>query len=374
MGERNNAKVQLKEEVEIDLMVYARKLWAARKVLLKAAGIGAVLGLIIAFSMPNQYTVSVNLAPEFTRNSNNRVASMVSMFGLGGMSMGNDADALGVMLYPDVVSSTPFLLDLFDTRVTTSDGKIDTTFVAYLGEQKAPWWGMLLSMPGKIIGGVKSLFVKKEDAGDNSLDPFHLTPEQEGKLKAMRAAITAKVDKKTGFTTVAVTLQDPLVTATVADKVIKNLQGYITAYRVSKSQQDCEYLEQLYKERQQEYYAAQQQYAAYMDANKNVNLQRARIEGERLQYDMDLAFDVYKQVAGQLQMARAKVQEAKPVFAVVEPATVPLRPSGTSNKVMLIGFAFLALVGTSAWILFGKDFVESFKHELKEQKEEAVEG
>ena len=75
------------------------------------------------------------------------------------------------------------------------------------------------------------------------------------------------------------------------------LQEYITAYRVSKAQQDCAYLEQLYKERQQEYYVAQQNYANYMDANKGVVLQSALTERERLQNDMNLAYQVYSQVA-----------------------------------------------------------------------------
>lgn len=47
---------------------------------------------------------------------------------------------------------------------------------------------------------------------------------------------------------------------------------------------------------------------------------------------MNLAYQVYSQVAQQLQVARAKIQEEKPVFAVVEPATTPLEPSGTSRK------------------------------------------
>lgn len=69
-----------------------------------------------------------------------------------------------------------------------------------------------------------------------------------------------------------------------------------------------------------------------MDSHDDIILQSARAEQERLQNDMSLAYQVYSQVAGQLQVARAKVQEEKPVFAVVEPAVVPLKPSGTSKK------------------------------------------
>jgi Fic family protein len=128
-------------------------------------------------------------------------------------------------------------------------------------------------------------------------------------------------------------------------------------------------VESIIHDRQQEYYVAQQNYANYMDANKGVVLQSALTERERLQNDMNLAYQVYSQVATQLQVARAKVQEAKPVFAVVEPASVPLLPSGTSKKVILVGFIFLAVAGASAWILFGREFFENLKAGLNAPQE-----
>ena len=247
-------------------------------------------------------------------------------------------------------------------HVKTLHGDVDTTLVSYFEHKKAPWWGVIVELPGKLRNLFSSSSNDKEEM--MALDPFQLTREQMSIVTGLREAMTAEVDKKSGITTVGVVLQDPLVTAIVADSVVAKLQKYITSYRVSKAQQDCNYLEQLYKERQQEYYVAQQNYANYMDANKNVILQTVLTEGERLQNEMSLAYQVYSQVANQLQVARAKVQEAKPVFAVVEPASVPLHPSGTSKKMILIGFVFLAVIGASAWILFGRDLLVGLKKEL----------
>ena len=347
---------------EIDLMVYVKKLWLARKQLIKVAGVSAILGLIIAFSLPPMYKVEVTLAPESGKNSGNELSGMASMLGLSGMNGGMDADALTVSLFPDIVESTPFILELFDVHVKTLHGDVDTTLVSYFEHKKAPWWGVIVELPGKLRNLFSSSSNDKEEM--MALDPFQLTREQMSIVTGLREAITAEVDKKSGITTVGVVLQDPLVTAIVADSVVAKLQKYITSYRVSKAQQDCNYLEQLYKERQQEYYVAQQNYANYMDANKNVILQTVLTEGERLQNEMSLAYQVYSQVANQLQVARAKVQEAKPVFAVVEPASVPLHPSGTSKKMILIGFVFLAVIGASAWILFGRDLLVGLKKEL----------
>ena len=74
-----------------------------------------------------------------------------------------------------------------------------------------------------------------------------------------------------------------------------------------------------------------------------------------------LAYQVYSQVANQLQVARAKVQEEKPVFAVLEPAIVPLSPSGTSKKVYALAFIFLCVVGAISWELLVKDFWTKLK-------------
>ena len=113
------------------------------------------------------------------------------------------------------------------------------------------------------------------------------------------------------------------------------------------------------------YRALKEEYARFVDANKNIVLQSVKAESDRLQKAASTAYQVYNQMDTQLQLARAKVQEAKPVFAVVEPATVPLRASSPKKIIILFVFAFLAFCAESAWILFGKEFWETFRGELK---------
>ena len=348
------------DEFEIDWMDLLRRIIAIRKTLYKAAGIGLVLGILIALSTPKQYTVTVTLAPEMSGNSKSGgLASLASSF-LGGGNLGNSPDALNAALSSEIVASTPFLLELFDTRVQTLDGELDTTLVAYLDEQQGSLLGTVLAAPGMAIGFVKGLFAEETDTVA-TLNPFQLTKKESQKVEALRKNILAEIDKKTGITTLSVTLQDSKVTAMVADSVVAKLQQYIINYRIAKAKEDCAYLEQLYKERQQEYYKAQQRYAQYVDANKSLVLQSVRTEQERLQNDMNLAYQVYSQVAQQLQVARAKIQEEKPVFAVVEPATIPLQSSGTSRKIIVLGFVFVTVCLTIGWKLIGQFYWNKLK-------------
>ena len=56
--------IHTNEELEIDLMDLLRKVVSIRKKIYKAAGIGLIIGVIVAISIPKQYTVEVTLSPE----------------------------------------------------------------------------------------------------------------------------------------------------------------------------------------------------------------------------------------------------------------------------------------------------------------------
>ena len=352
------------EELEIDLMDLLRKVIGIRKKIYKAAGIGLIIGIIVAISIPKQYTVEVTLSPEMGSNKGGGLSGLAASFLGSGVSMGDGTDALNASLSADIVSSTPFLLELSNMKVPVS-GSEEISLSSYLDEESSPWWSYVIGFPGMVIGGVKSLFIEDEDesifSDKASQGTIELSKKESQKIESLKKKIVASVDKKTSMTSVTATFQDSKVAAVVADSVVKKLQEYIIDYRTSKSKEDCLYLEKLFKERQQEYYEAQRKYADYMDSHDNIILQSVRTEQERLQNDMSLAYQVYSQVAGQLQVARAKVQEEKPVFAVVEPAVVPLYPSGTSRKVYVLVFVFLSVCIVISWNLFGKDLLSKFK-------------
>ena len=351
------------DELEIDLMELLRKVVGIRKKIYKAAGIGLIIGVIVAISIPKQYTVEVTLSPEMGNDKAGGLSGLAASFLGSGVTMGDGTDALNASLSADIVSSTPFLLELSAMEIPVTKNEV-MTLNTYLDEETSPWWSYVIGFPGMVIGGVKSLFTEEDEIASfdkTSQGAIELSKQDSRKIANLKKVITASVDKKTSMTSVTATFQDPKIAAVVADSVVKKLQEYIIDYRTFKAKEDCIYLEKLFKERQQEYYAAQKKYADYLDSHDNLILQSVRAEQERLQNDMSLAYQVYSQVASQLQVARAKVQEEKPVFAVVEPAVVPLEPSGTSKKIYVLAFVFLAVCIVIFWNLFGKDFLNKFK-------------
>lgn len=374
MQEDKDFRDDAADEKEIDLLELASKLWEQRKKLIIWSVCGAVIGLIVAFSIPKEYTTNVKLAPETTDNkaAAGGLGALASMAGLGSSSSG--ADAVYPQLYPDVVSSVPFVTSLFDVEVPlkedAGDKQVKMTVKQYMNEEiKAPWWSAVTGAPFKLLALLRSS--DNEDSDDRPINNFQLTNKEALLVEAINKRVSASVDQKTSVVTISVLMQDPMVSAVLADTVVARLQEYVTAYRTNKARQDLEYAETLNEEAKAEYYKAQQKYAEYLDRNQGLAFQSAKITSDRLENESSLAFSLYNQTAQQVQKAKAKVQETTPVYAIITPATVPVKPTSPRKPLILVGFTFLAFVACAAWILFGAPLIQQQKEKNALKKAES---
>ena len=356
------------DEPEIDIMELISKLWKRRSMIIKWCIVGAIIGLVAGFSIPKTYTAGVTLVPEVQQRTSSGVSSIASMMGV---NLNNSVDAIDAEMYPDVVHSTGFIVNLFDLPVTfeRKDSVITAPLVEYMKEyQRAPWWSAVIKFPFKVLGWCIDLVTpdeeEEESAGDGTLNPQNLPKKERGVVKYFAENIMVNVDKKSLKTQMSLEMQDPLVVATVMEAVTENLKNYMTDYRTSKSRQDVQNLEVICAQRKADYYKAQQDYAKYIDANKNVILQSANAERERLQQEMNLAYQVYSQVATNLEGARIQAEQAKPVFVIVEDVKVPIQRSAPSKAKLLVIFTFLAGCCAAGWVLFGDEYWKKLKENL----------
>lgn len=357
-----------KGDDKIDLMELGLKVWSRRKFIFKACGIAIILGLLVAYSIPKEYTASMTMTPESgNKSSNNNMGALASMVGISTIGASNE-DGLSPGIYPDIVSSTPFLLDLFSAKIKTQDGTKDITLYDYMDKhQKMPWWNKVISAPSKAVRSVVSLFGEKENTTNKDMkpDPFNLTYKQSQIANAIENRITVSSNSKNGILTLTVTMQDPLVSAILTDTLMNNLQSYITEYRTNKANRDLIYMEKLHKEAQETYYSAQQKYANFADSNLDIVLTGYRTRLDRLQNETTLAYALYNQISQQLQLAKAKVQEVTPAYTVIQPASVPLYPVKPNKPIILLGFLFFAFFGSVCWILMESYILRQLKNKPK---------
>lgn len=364
------------EEKEIDLLELAYKLWDQRKTILIWCMWGVLAGLIIAFSIPREYSTSVKLAPEVKAGKTPLSGGLGALASMAGISAAGNTgtDAVYPQLYPDIVSSVPFIMSLMDVPVKDKEDETHTVKEYLLEKTHGPWWSVIMGAPGKLIGFIRG--AGKDEVEFDSINGgnrnFRLSEEDDKLVRALSERVTASVDQKTSVITIDTKMQDPVVSAILADTVVSRLREYVTDYRTNKARQDLEYAQKLNDEAQQEYYKAQQRLADYIDRNQNQATQSARINRERLENESSLAFNLYNETSLQVQNAKSRVQETTPVYTEITPATVPLRPTSPRKGLILAGCAFLAVVACCAWILFGTPLVEEYKTKAQELKAQAA--
>ena len=341
-----------KTELDIDIIAVIQFLWSKRKLFLKSSGIAVIIGLVIAFSIPKEYTTTVKLMPE-TNNTASKMGNLGGLAAMAGIDInsGNSQDAISPEVYPDIVHSTPFLLELFPQEVTNKKKTLKMSLFNYLkGHQKEAWGNLIIQAPLKGISYLVEM-LGDEDHQPDKIDPFFLTKEQKDIIKKLQERISIFVDKKTQVVTVSVRMQDPVISARVTDNVVEKLKKYITNYRTQKAKKDLEFTEKVLKEAQDAYYKAQQTYAAFEDGNKNIVSASYRTELERLKNEMTLTFNVYNTLAQKQEQDKLRVQEQTPVYTIIEPASVPLKASTPKKVLILIGCIFLDLIAISGYVL-----------------------
>lgn len=367
------------EEDEIDIMQYVTKLLHNWKFVVKAGCVGMIVGLIFALSVVKTYTSTATLAPEVTSKSSG--GGLSSLASLAGVNLGSlsSSDALNPDLYPQIVNSNPFRVELLDTEITYIDkkGEQKMPLYVYLDQyRKKAWYTTLLSAPMDVMGWVMAK-IKGIDTEDDAeyyqgcINPEKLTITQYNKVKYLSEHTSITVDKKTSVITIAANMGQPQIAKQVCDKIIENLENYVFEYRTEKSRMDVEYYQKLTQESREAYYAAQQKYARYVDSNQGVIRNSFMIESERLRNESELAFQLYNSTSQQLQLAEAKIQLETPVCITINPSTVPIKGSPSRAKTLIV-WVFLFAFAACAWAMFG-DVVMSYVAKMRDPEEEIVE-
>lgn len=345
-----------KKSKEIDIIGIISNIIKERKVLYKFVIAFALIGVIVALSIPKTYTAQVVLAPEISTGGlgmSESLGDLASSFGfdLGGKS---SMDAIYPEIYPEIFASTEFIINLKDVKVRLKEDNKEKTYYDHIKQDsKMPFWDYPMAWLANML--------KKKESGttaNTASDPFKLSKDIDGLCNYIRGAISCQVDKKTSIITINVTDQDPLVAAILADTLQNRLQEYITNYRTKKARIDYEYYNKLYNESKAEYIKAQKEYASFADANQSPILEYYKVKQDELENEMQLKYNVYTQISAQLQNAKAKIQERTPAFTILENAIMPYKASSTPRSLIVIFFIFLGCVADVLWIYYIRDFLK----------------
>lgn len=345
-----------------DMMALIKVLWAKRKYYFISLPVAAIAGLLLVLCVPKYYAVQVVLAPELSSSTTSvaGLGGLMKNLGVGRLPSGGDADAILPNLYPDLMNSQAFLVSLFDIPVESLDGSIKTTYYDYLNRyQQVPWWTQCINsvisaiaMPDEDeIKTMKANYSRIKKKGAKKVNPFALTKRQNIIAQKVASNIICDVDNKTYVISIAVKAQDPYICATLADSTCQRLQNFITEYRTKKAQVEYDHMLEQYENAKEEYEEAKAKVAAYNDANWDLVEEEFVVEKQALQNEMSLRFSALSTINTQLLAARSKLDEARPVFTILDGAAVPIKHTGPKKKTYMLAMMFLVGMIQTLWIL-----------------------
>lgn len=353
------------QDDEIDLMALLQTIWNGRKTILKFLIVFSVLGLFIALFSPKEYTASTIMVPvssEKTKVGSN-LGGLAAMAGIDLKS--GDFQGVPPTLYPKVIQSIPFKKELIETPLNISDVKGKISYREYFQDIYNP--GVLvwlkkytIGLPGVII---KSIRGNKESKPDKGADLLFISAKEKELYDRLEDQMQLEVNDKDGYVKLSTSMPEAIAAAQLAQKAQLLLQDRIIDFKSKKAVEQLHFVEERYKEKQEEFRKAEYALANFRDRNKNVISARAATQESRLKADYNLVYGVYSELAKQVEQQKIQVKEDTPVFTIIEPVSVPVVTSKPKRAIILYIWIFIGLVA-GIGMVFGKGFVKNMKEKI----------
>ncbi len=344
-------------EDEIDLLALAKTLWEGRKTVIKTTLIFMVLGLFIALFSAKEYTATTTMVTQ-VGDSKKLGGSLGGLAAMAGINLGGMGGESGIppTLYPQIINSIPFQKELLQTPLTIKGQKGKVTYANYYENVHSPG---LFGLPGVIIKALKWKPTEESaDVADKSL--IRISDEEQELIEQLTDQLTLDVNIKDGYVTLSANMPEAVAAAELTKKAQELLQQYIIDFKIQKSQNQLQFIQGRYEEKERAFKSIQQQLARYKDYNQHMQTALSRTTVERLQSEYDLAYSVYSELAKQLEAQQIQVKEDTPVFTILKPVSVPVEKSKPKRPLILIIFTFLGgIIGVAT--VFGSIYYKEMK-------------
>jgi uncharacterized protein involved in exopolysaccharide biosynthesis len=345
---------------EFNLIEILNFLWRRKSLILKVSAVSFFIGLILYFTTPKEYEATLTLLSEIDDNDFGGFSGLGSLSSLAGIALPNNKSPSGLpsTLYPDVLSSLPFLIEVYQDSVSfeieaKNRRSIESYFLEYPFIHPLEYIRRYtLGLPGLIL----AIFKDQEEKGIVSLPPSNnpkidLTPNQSSALNAFKKRLSINTNKTNGLITISVIMPDRQASADIALIIKDKITEISTNYKIQKLRSDLDFINSRYKEAKQKYSYWQRKAAEYRDGNKNIYSAIGNIDRNNIQDEYSLAYGLYQSLAKQYEQKGIELKQETPVFTVLQPVIVPLYPSSPS---ILIVFAmtFIGFILTSVFLIF----------------------
>ncbi|MGV6845149.1 MAG: Wzz/FepE/Etk N-terminal domain-containing protein [Lutibacter sp.] len=357
------------EDSEFDFKEVVQILLKGKRFIFKIVLIFLVIGTIFSFLKENQYTATSIFIPQVS-NGKELSGGIGGLAALAGINLTNNIGETGIPpnLYPQVLFSDSFLLELLNENIVVNNNKFDSIpLKEYLKKYNKPsklnyLKKYTIGLPGLIIS---SIFPAKSKSQTYNLKGIlKLSSSQQNLVKALRNILKIDINSNEGFIKISSTTKNPFITAQIAHSTQQLLQKKIIDFGIKKSKDELTFIKKRYDEKKKELILAQNKLAQFSDRNRMLNSALAQTQNYRLQANFDIVNNVFLDLAKQLESQTIKVKQDTPIFTVIKPVSVPTEKSAPDRFVFVLLWVVLGLILSTVYVL-SKHYYHQFQMNKK---------
>lgn len=357
---------------EISLTELFGLFYQKRRIIYISVVIVLILGIVKSCTSPEEYeSVAIKLSEaDETKKGMGGIGNLAGLAGvnLPSMSGGNTTTSFSPEMYPKLLSSKPFLVDLINQEFYFS--KLNKTMSLrnyYLQERPAD----IISKTFEFVQGIPylivSLFERKGATSEtqpqkDSLETdrfLHISPLDGYVINQIENKI--KIDIEGRLIELTVKMPEPLIAAEFNTIVFDKILEYVTSYKIEKQKINLSFIYESTDEAEANFKKAQISLASFRDSNQGIISQRARTKEEQLEAEFNLSFQLYSTLKQELENSKIELKRETPVFTSFQDAIVPNSTANTALlKIILfslVGGFFLGIF--LIVIVITRDFIKS---------------
>lgn len=334
---------------------FCRAIWEQRWSVAKSWLAGSILGVVIAFGARTEYTASTKILPYRTSGTGSNLTGLAGLAGVR-LPQGVGEQTITADLYPEVAGTLDFRVAVAETPIRFTDSRERVTPMKYFREIAQPTVGEYLlrytvGLPALVWSSIRPPeAINPVPARDSEPDLKYYDSEYRSVLKELQGRLTTTADKKTLVITMTARMPDRLAAADLVRIASDHLMKRIIEYDSRKAAEQVLFLEEQVAAAKGRIDRVEREQAVLSDRSRGTLSATAQLEAQRLQREYSLAFDIYRQVASELEQARTKKTQDTPVFTVLEQVVVPDRRSRPRRGLIVLTLSCLGLVGGCAMV------------------------
>ena len=286
-------------------------LWAGKKIIGGASFIAALLSIIISLSLPNVYTANALVAP--AEQSSGGLGSLMSQYGglasLAGLSLPSGGDASKAQLGIQLLQSRGFISDFVTRRELLPDLMAVESWNMETNE---------ITYDPDIFDEKQNVWTRETDA------PFLPKPSDQEAFKEFTEILTISEDPQTGFISVSIKHQSPVIAARWLDWLIEDVNTAVKTQDVSEATRSIEYLKK-----------------------QVANTPLADLQA--------MFFELIQSQTETVMLAEARPEY---VFKTIDPAVAPEEKSGPNRALICVAGTLLGGIVGSIFVLFRRQPLE----------------